>query len=161
MKTKTLFHIFLGVIILCIGIFIFIVGSRGVTQTENIEAKIDVSRWKKFSSTELGIRFEYPDGIHLDPAYTDGFVFVECDECPGLINIQTATTTEKTIELAVYSSEFSAEKIVGSTELGDKKALIADSEFGSILFALNKNRLYRISARAIDVPRFLESVEFF
>jgi hypothetical protein len=112
--------------------------------------------WSIFEDKNLGLTFSYPAG--LKPFYPKAVNFRECEECPGIIDIESEETAFDTPEQAIRNTPYSQEKITSIVEIGDKKVLVAGDSDADRIFFVDKNRLFVISLRSIDTEKFLKTI---
>ncbi len=154
-----------------LAIFLIIIFTASLLSFILFKPKKLSDHWKTYANKNIGIEFEYPK--ELQPYALDAISFSEHEEGPGFINIETTYTHATTTEDAIRTIDIGSGKIVKKTAIDGVPALIITTETdemdethehddrkSEIIYAVHNNRLYKISARWINLEKFLGSIKF-
>jgi hypothetical protein len=115
----------------------------------------------KTYATQTGLTFDYPASL---TAYTPTEVyFSECAECPALMNVSATETAYADVAEALQASEYRDAKITGNVPVAGQPALVSEINGERTVFFVEKNLLYRVTARnmdATDTQAFFNSLRF-
>ena len=127
--------------------------------------QIQQKDWEKYSNKNIGVEFEYPGGLFPFPS--DEVYFAEDELGMGIINLKTEYTKVARPEDAIVSSDYPTPRIINEINIDGTRAIVTipgsddpDNTSDETIYFVRDNRLYRISARGIDVERFWKSIKF-